>query len=100
VSDAVEALIRAAELGNETVHIGSDTETQIGELYKMMLDIMEHHPSLIEVPSAPGSVRRRCPDISKLRRLTGFSPRVGLEEGVRKTCAWYLQDLARRGPWE
>jgi nucleoside-diphosphate-sugar epimerase len=30
--------------------------------------------------------RRRCPDISKARRLLGFHPQVPLEQGLARTC--------------
>ena len=33
--------------------------------------------------------KNRCFDISKARRELGFDPRTGLEEGFRKTVAWY-----------
>ena len=31
--------------------------------------------------------RKRCPDITKARRLLGFEPEVALEEGIRLTAA-------------
>ncbi|HEX2523327.1 MAG TPA: hypothetical protein VHP35_14485 [Terriglobia bacterium] len=33
-------------------------------------------------------VRKRVPEISKARHLLGFEPKVGLEEGLRKTTEW------------
>ena len=40
-------------------------------------------------PAPPGSVARRCPDLAKLRALTGYEPMVSLEDGLRSTVAWY-----------
>jgi UDP-glucose 4-epimerase/UDP-glucuronate decarboxylase len=42
-------------------------------------------------PAPPGSVHRRCPDLGRLRTLTGYEPKVSLEEGVRSTYAWYAE---------
>jgi len=44
------------------------------------------------IASAPaaGGTARRCPDISKLRRL-GYAPRVALDAGLAKTVAWYRE---------
>jgi UDP-glucose 4-epimerase len=36
-----------------------------------------------------GSTPRRCPDVRKLKSL-GFEPKVSLEDGVRRTAAWYV----------
>jgi UDP-glucose 4-epimerase/UDP-glucuronate decarboxylase len=36
-------------------------------------------------------VARRCPDIGRLRALTGFAPKISLEAGVAETFDWYRQ---------
>jgi dTDP-glucose 4,6-dehydratase/UDP-glucuronate decarboxylase len=33
--------------------------------------------------------QRRCPDISKARRMLGYDPNMGLEEGLRRTFEYY-----------
>jgi nucleoside-diphosphate-sugar epimerase len=48
-------------------------------------------PVIRELPAAAGSVARRCPDLTLLRELTGYEPRVPLEEGVRRTFEWYRE---------
>ena len=54
-------------------------------------------PTLERVPAPAGSVARRCPDIGRLRALTGFVPKVSLEAGVRDTLAWYRDWRGRDG---
>ncbi len=90
VDDAVTAmLLSMAKVSGEIVHIGTDEETNIGDLTKLVLRIAEHDP-VLDVEDAPaGSVARRCPDLTKLRALTGYEPAVSLEEGVRRTFEWY-----------
>jgi nucleoside-diphosphate-sugar epimerase len=50
-------------------------------------------PLHIEPPLYPRRVeffsKDRAADISRARRLLGYSPRVSLDEGVRRTAAWY-----------
>ncbi len=36
---------------------------------------------------------RRCPDIKKARELLGYDPKVGLEEGLNRTLAWYRDNV-------
>jgi UDP-glucose 4-epimerase/UDP-glucuronate decarboxylase len=91
VDDAVEAMLRLMDRATgEIVHIGNDSEeTNIGDLTKLVLRVADHFPAL-DVADAPvGSVARRCPDLARLRALTGFEPVVSLEEGVRRTFEWY-----------
>jgi UDP-glucose 4-epimerase/UDP-glucuronate decarboxylase len=94
VDDATEAMCRLMTTDTATgeiVHIGNDTETNIGDLGKLVLRIVDFHPALDSRAAPPGSVARRCPDLTKLRALTGYEPTVALEEGVRRTFEWYRE---------
>ncbi|GGP78448.1 NAD-dependent epimerase/dehydratase family protein [Saccharothrix coeruleofusca] len=98
VDDAVDAVVRlveAEDAAGRIVHIGNDSaETNIGELAELVLKIAGHSPELERVPAPPGSVHRRCPDLTRLRALTGFEPEVSLEDGVRRTFEWYRDNWA------
>ncbi|GGU41188.1 NAD-dependent epimerase/dehydratase family protein [Lentzea flava] len=98
VDDAVEAvvgLMRTDEAVNQIVHIGDDTaETNIGELAELVLKISGHAPVVHRADAPPGSVARRCPDLTLLRGLTGYRPKVSLDEGVRRTFDWYRANQA------
>ncbi|MEU0879236.1 NAD-dependent epimerase/dehydratase family protein [Lentzea sp. NPDC005914] len=93
VDDAVEAVVRLTgtdAAAGRIVHIGDDTaETNIGELAELVLKIAGHAPVVEKAPAPPGSVARRCPDLTLLRDLTGYAPSVSLDEGVRRTFDWY-----------
>ncbi|MBP2320672.1 UDP-glucose 4-epimerase/UDP-glucuronate decarboxylase [Kibdelosporangium banguiense] len=93
VDDAVQAmlsLMNSEQAAGEIVHIGNDSEeTNIGDLTKLVLRVADHFPTLDVADAPAGSVARRCPDLTKLRALTGFEPVVSLEEGVRRTFEWY-----------
>ena len=101
VSDAVEALLRLTSTQTawgQIVNIGNDTEeTLIEDLARLVLREARFEPSLDRVAAPAGSVARRCPDIGRLRALTGFVPKVSLEVGVRDTIAWYRDWLAWQG---
>jgi UDP-glucose 4-epimerase/UDP-glucuronate decarboxylase len=95
VADAVEAMTRlmATEAAwGQVVNIGNDTEeTPIEDLVAMILRTARVRPVVERRPAPPGSVPRRCPDIGRLRALTGFAPKVSLESGVAETFAWYRE---------
>lgn len=93
VDDATEAmteLMATDAAAGEIVHIGNDTaETNIGDLGKLVTQTAGYSPEIVSRPAPAGSVARRCPDLTKLRTLTGFQPRVSLETGLHRTFAWY-----------
>ena len=93
VTDAIEAMTRllsAEAAWGQVVNIGNDAEeTPIGELLALILRAARFSPTVEARPAPAGSVARRCPDIGRLRALTGFTPKVSLEAGVAETFAWY-----------
>jgi dTDP-glucose 4,6-dehydratase len=46
------------------------------------------------VKDRPGHDRRYAIDCSKIERALGFRPAVGLEEGLRRTLSWYLDNVS------
>jgi nucleoside-diphosphate-sugar epimerase len=96
VDDATAAMARLMTTdaaAGEIFHIGNDTETKIADLAELILRIADFRPTLESRPAPPGSVARRCPDLGKLRALTGYQPVVSLEAGLRGTIAWYQAHL-------
>jgi len=93
VDDAVDAILRLTgteRAWGQIVNIGNDKEeTTIGALAALVLRTAGIAPAIEPLPAPAGSVARRCPDLSRLRALTGFVPTVTLEAGVRDTFAWY-----------
>ena len=92
VTDAAEAVTRlmaTPAAWGSIVNIGNDTETRIEDLAELVLRAADFRPRLECLPAPAGSVPRRCPDLTRLRRLTGFDPKVSLEDGVRETVTWY-----------
>lgn len=86
VSDAIEASIFVAENANrELVNVGNDREISIGEAVQVIAKVMGHPNAVFEqLPSMPGSVASRRPDISKLRTIMPDYNPLSFEEGIRK----------------
>ena len=85
VSDATRASIFVAENCNrEVVNVGDDCEISIGDAVKVIAEIMGHANAEFEqLPSMPGSVTNRCPDISKLRKIMPDYDPMSFEQGIR-----------------
>ena len=91
IDDFTRALFRVMDQGERLgiYHIGTDREISIRELAYLVGRACGRDIQVVPGPLLAGSTPRRCPDIGKLRRI-GFDPAVSLEEGVRRTAAWYL----------
>jgi UDP-glucose 4-epimerase len=89
VGDVVRAmlsLINTPEAHGEVFNIGHTKEISIFELAKLVKQVTNSSSGITFVPYEeayePGfeDITRRLPDISKLQRLTGYSPRMDLRE--------------------
>jgi nucleoside-diphosphate-sugar epimerase len=86
VSDAIRASIYVAENTNrEVVNVGNDREISIGDAVKVIATVMGHPDAVFEqLPSMPGSVANRRPDITKLRSIMPDYEPMSFEEGIRQ----------------
>jgi nucleoside-diphosphate-sugar epimerase len=73
----------------QVYHIGNDDEITVDTLTRAIGTIMGYNGPYETAPTYPGSVLRRCPDITKAKHDFAYTPKVLLEEGLRKTVAWY-----------
>lgn len=98
IDDTVEGSVLAMEsdmAAGEIFHIGSSQEISIEELIKAVGDIMGYSGEYVEAPTYPGSVSRRCPDISKAQRILGYDPKISWKAGLEATVAWYRNYFAQ-----
>jgi dTDP-glucose 4,6-dehydratase len=90
VSDLVDGIYRLLLSDEvEPVNIGNPTELSILE-FAERINALTGNPSGIRFEPLPkDDPRQRQPDISKARRVLGWSPKVELQEGLEKTVAWF-----------
>ncbi|MGH8532226.1 MAG: NAD-dependent epimerase/dehydratase family protein, partial [Gammaproteobacteria bacterium] len=93
ITDGIEMIQRAAEshaCTGETLNIGNQApEIAIGQLADILLRVMSKELKVVPQPPTAGSPLRRCPDMAKTIKLTGYLPKIGLEEGIGLTYDWY-----------
>jgi UDP-glucose 4-epimerase/UDP-glucuronate decarboxylase len=97
IDDAIDAILLCSEKDNtigEIINIGnSKEEIKIGELAAKIIKIINSDLEIKPLENTVGSPDRRCPDTSKLVNLTGFIPKIELEEGINLTYDWYKYRL-------
>jgi len=101
VSDMVEGILRAAwmtEASGEVVNLGSSVETQIIDLARMVLELTGSESEIEFRPLPQDDPRRRCPDLSKAKRLLGWEPRTRMEQGLLRTIAWFRRFSSQHTP--
>lgn len=89
---AVELILEKGVIG-ETYCVGGEAERTNIWIVKEILKITEKPESLISyVKDRPGHDRRYAIDNSKIRRELGYEPAFTIEDGLRQTVRWYLEN--------
>ena len=105
VEDHARALYQVVTTGavGQTYNIGGHNEKQNIEVVKTICNILDElkpqangqkYESLIKfVEDRPGHDLRYAIDAAKIEKELGWTPQETFETGIRKTVAWYLNNL-------
>jgi len=96
IDDLIEGIWRLMNSGvHEPVNLGNPDERSILNIAKGVLASFNGTASRIEFRSLPvDDPRQRCPDLTRAKASLGWQPRVGLEEGLGRTIAWFRKGRA------
>jgi nucleoside-diphosphate-sugar epimerase len=77
-------------------NVGSEKGVKINEVVQAVTDIVGHPLRIADLGERPGDVPASYATSERLRKMTDWRPRVGLEEGLRRTVDFY-RGLKQRG---
>lgn len=96
VSDAAEAVVRAAERheGVAPINLGADQEVTIKETVETIATLVGFHGELRWDHSKPDGQPRRGVDATRAAELLGWRASTPFADGLRTTIDWYLANRA------
>jgi dTDP-glucose 4,6-dehydratase len=94
VDDLVDGIYKLGQ-SSETMptNVGNPKEFTLNEFARVVQKVSGKNLEIQYLPARPDDPRRRCPDISKAKRLLGWEPKVQLEEGLRRTIEAFKKEL-------
>jgi UDP-glucose 4-epimerase len=104
VGDVVRSLIALSQCQTawgEVFNIGREEETSIDDLAALVAELVGSSSEITHVPYEVAyqrgyeDMRRRVPDVSKLRRVIGYAPDTRLEESLRKIIDFQMAAAPR-----
>jgi dTDP-L-rhamnose 4-epimerase len=103
VDDVVDALARAgaAELAHGTIiDIGLGEASTILEVARSLMRALGRRDDAFRITGEfrIGDIRHACADISAARRLLGWTPQVGIQEGLARLAQWARTEHGRTIP--
>jgi UDP-glucuronate decarboxylase len=102
VDDLIEAFIRFMDTGDDftgPVNIGNPGEFSMLELANKVIALTGSKSQLVRQPLPADDPKQRRPDISLAQeKLGGWAPKTQLDEGLKKTIAYFDQLLSAGQP--
>jgi len=92
VDDLVEGMIRLMATSDDftgPVNIGNPGEFTMLELAQKIIDQTGSKSNIIYMPLPADDPMQRKPDISLAKKVLGWEPKIGLDEGLEKTIAYF-----------
>jgi GDP-L-fucose synthase len=92
--DAAEGLLLAAERYNspEPFNLGSGREIRIKDLAQLIAGMTGFEGNILWDTSKPNGQPRRSLDTTRAEETFGFRARMPLEQGLRRTIDWYIDN--------
>ena len=97
VDDTIDGLMAIMETESDEVgpfNLGNPEEVTILELAEKIAAMTGADLELEFQPAQQNDPTRRCPDITRLTRRTGWRPTVSLAEGLEMTIRWYREGMS------
>ena len=90
VSDMVEVLIKLMESEFfDVFNLGNPDEMKIIDVAERVKGMVGSKSDIVFKPLPKDDPARRKPDIKKAKEKLGWEPKMGFEEGLRKTIEWF-----------
>jgi len=77
---------------SEMINVGSGEDLSIRELALLVRNVIGFKGEVVFDELKPDGAPRKLLDIGKIRKL-GWSPKISLEEGIRRTYDWYKEQV-------
>lgn len=77
---------------NNIYNVACGQKTSLKELYQLIADLVGYKEKPVYGPDRQGDIRDSLADISKATKFLNYRPTFSLEQGLKKTYDWYLEN--------
>jgi len=95
IDNVVEANIKAATvkgISGNVFNIACNESHSVMEIARGIEQALGRKIKIVHTQKRAGDVKRTFADISKAKKLMGYSPKVDFEEGLKRTFEWFAEN--------
>jgi UDP-glucuronate decarboxylase len=94
--DGMVAMMNADDDVTGPINLGNPHEISMRTLAQQIIALTGARSRIVNRPLPEDDPTQRCPDITRARQVLGWEPCVPLEEGLRRTIAYFAERLVER----
>jgi len=93
VDDIAEGTVKALkETGYEIINLGNNNPHELREVIQLVENFTGKKAKVINREFHKADLKATWADISKAKRILDWEPKISLEEGIRRTVEWFLEN--------
>ncbi len=100
ITDAITGFLKVllSDCNGEPFNVGNDKpEISMHQLATMIAELFDESVNVASMEGlndayAKGDPRRRCPDLSKIKTMLGYEPKVDIRDGLRRFMLWVKEN--------
>ena len=99
VDDLIDGFVSMMEADDSVtgpVNLGNPHEIPVLTLAERVVALTRSGSGIVRRPLPQDDPVQRCPDITLARGLLNWSPKVSLDDGLRRTIAYFQEELAEK----
>ncbi|MEM4267061.1 MAG: UDP-glucuronic acid decarboxylase family protein, partial [Candidatus Nanoarchaeia archaeon] len=96
VDDMIEGMHMVMQLRNyhEPINLGNPEEKTIIEIAETIKEMTGSKSTIVFKDLPKDDPERRCPDITRAKKLIGWQPKTNLRQGLEKTIEWFEKEIS------
>ncbi len=95
VEDIARGTVAALKpFGYEVINLGGDRPIRMDYVIEQIAGLVGQRPVIEHRPAHPADVPATWANVAKAQRLLDWTPQVAIEEGLRRSVAWYQENRA------
>jgi len=94
IDDLVSGIAKIVEKGRpgEVYNLGNPDEITINQTVKKIISLINSSSDIVHKDKLKDDPQRRCPDIAKIKKQTGWHPKISFETGLKKTIKYFSEN--------
>jgi len=93
IDDIAEGTIKSlGPLGYQIINLGGDNPVKLSYVISLIEDGLNKKAKIKYLPRHPADVFATWAEIKKARELLSWQPKIKIEEGIKRTIEWFLEN--------